>query len=95
MVKCRDCGRVEERGAQAVRCRACADAHARERQTCRQRLARNLKAGLVVRREQGIFLLTEAVKGRCEHCGQEFERQRTTARFCSARCRMAAHRAKG
>jgi hypothetical protein len=51
-------------------------------------------AGLVVQREQGPFLLVEGVKGRCRHCGQEFERLRTTARFCSARCRMAAHRAK-
>jgi hypothetical protein len=29
----------------------------------------------------------------CLHCGAAFHRQRTTARFCSARCRVAAHRA--
>ena len=103
-VRCEDCGKVERRGVTAVRCGACAARRARERQTYRQRLARHLKAGLVarnpaagpvVRRERGIVLPVEAVKGRCEHCDQEFERLRTTARFCSARCRMAAHRAKG
>ncbi len=30
----------------------------------------------------------------CEWCGERFEAQRSTARFCSPRCRMAAHRAK-
>src|SRR5260221_9986318 len=32
----------------------------------------------------------------CEHvsCGQAFEPQRSTARFCSAKCRVAASRAR-
>ena len=29
---------------------------------------------------------------RCEACGERFAPQRSTARFCSARCRVAAHR---
>jgi hypothetical protein len=29
----------------------------------------------------------------CEHCGWEFEPTRKDARFCSGRCRVAAHRA--
>ena len=29
----------------------------------------------------------------CEHCGDSFEAQRSTARFCSTRCRVANHRA--
>lgn len=28
----------------------------------------------------------------CDHCGLEFTPQRSSARFCSTRCRMAAHR---
>ena len=28
----------------------------------------------------------------CDQCGEVFERQRVTARFCSARCRVAHHR---
>jgi hypothetical protein len=29
----------------------------------------------------------------CSHCGEVFSPKRSTARFCSARCRVAAHRA--
>ncbi len=29
----------------------------------------------------------------CDHCGTEFEPARSDARFCSGRCRVAAHRA--
>ena len=28
----------------------------------------------------------------CQHCGQQFPIQRSTARFCSTRCRVEAHR---
>jgi hypothetical protein len=28
----------------------------------------------------------------CGHCGQVFQPERTTARYCSTRCRVAAHR---
>jgi hypothetical protein len=31
----------------------------------------------------------------CPGCGAEFEQPRKDARFCSVRCRVAAHRAKG
>jgi len=30
----------------------------------------------------------------CEHCGEEFTPKRSDARFCSVRCRVAAHRGK-
>src|SRR5262245_32696017 len=30
----------------------------------------------------------------CQHCGQSFTPERSTARYCGARCRVAAHRAK-
>ena len=30
----------------------------------------------------------------CAKCGQEFQPERATAIYCSARCRVAAHRAK-
>lgn len=30
----------------------------------------------------------------CGHCGTRFEAKRKTARFCSAACRAAAHRAR-
>jgi hypothetical protein len=31
----------------------------------------------------------------CAHCGQHFERARSDARYCSSRCRVAAHRSRG
>ena len=31
---------------------------------------------------------------RCEHCREEFFQTRSDARFCSGRCRVAAHRAR-
>jgi hypothetical protein len=31
---------------------------------------------------------------RCAHCGEGFFPKRTTARYCSTRCRVAAHRSK-
>lgn len=31
----------------------------------------------------------------CSHCGESFTPKRSTAAFCSTRCRVAAHRAKG
>lgn len=30
----------------------------------------------------------------CEHCGETFVKPRSEARFCSSRCRVAAHRAR-
>lgn len=30
----------------------------------------------------------------CEECGKQFEARRSTARFCSSRCRVRHHRAK-
>jgi hypothetical protein len=30
----------------------------------------------------------------CERCGEKFEARRSDARFCSTRCRVAAHRAQ-
>jgi hypothetical protein len=32
-------------------------------------------------------------KRRCDHCRKWFEPQRSTARFCSAKCRVYANRA--
>jgi hypothetical protein len=31
----------------------------------------------------------------CAHCGEAFVARRSTARFCSAACRLSAHRAEG
>lgn len=36
----------------------------------------------------------EASRSRCEHCGSVLGWRRSDARFCSSRCRVAAHRAR-
>jgi hypothetical protein len=30
----------------------------------------------------------------CVHCGDTFTRQRRTAKYCSTKCRVAAHRSR-
>lgn len=35
-----------------------------------------------------------AMERRCEHCNQPFTAQNPAAKYCSGRCRVAAHRAK-
>jgi hypothetical protein len=51
----------------------------------RQRQAGHLKSA-------GFFSMLVHVP--CAHCGEPFKPERTTARYCSTRCRVAAHRAK-
>ena len=44
------------------------------------------------RRRANGEVTTPSVKA-CEVCGNDFEPKRSTARFCSSKCRVAAHRA--
>jgi hypothetical protein len=68
----------------------------RERRRSTQRQRRLLRAGLLEWKVMagGEFKMAVPVKRACEHCGAEFEPQRTTARFCSTKCRVYAARAK-
>jgi hypothetical protein len=79
--RCRMC--VAERAAEANR------AYQRKRRR-RETLQRKEAAGHL----QGKGFFRFAVMVPCAHCGEKFKPQRTTARYCSARCRVAAHRAK-
>jgi hypothetical protein len=48
-----------------------------------------------LRRHNGGFAKTKVLRLRkmiCVHCGKAFQARRSTARFCSIACRMAAHR---
>jgi len=53
---------------------------------CRAKAEREKK-----RRQRGTDLSARA----CQHCGATFTPKRSTARFCSTRCRVAAHRSTG
>jgi hypothetical protein len=59
-----------------------------------QKTARRLAAGHLkkIDLKSGYFLMPCPVP--CVHCGAEFQPQRSSARYCGARCRVAAHRAK-
>jgi DNA-directed RNA polymerase subunit RPC12/RpoP len=93
-MRCRDCGKRVFRGSQAFFCRGCL----RERRRKGQRQRRAFAAGLLVRLPgQGKWGCCAIVPAKyaCARCGAEFRPRRTTARYCSTRCRVAAHREKG
>jgi hypothetical protein len=64
----------------------------RERRRRGQQDRRRLRAGLTERKVFGAgefkVCMDFPVKRACEHCGEKFEPQRTTARFCSTKCRV-------
>ena len=97
-LRCPDCGKEAFRGRQAKRCWECTKAAAREwRRKCQQQ-RRAVAAGLLVRLPgQGKWGCCAIVPAKyaCARCGAEFRPRRTTARYCSTRCRVAAHREKG
>jgi endogenous inhibitor of DNA gyrase (YacG/DUF329 family) len=92
--RCPDCGKTVRRGRHATRCGACQEKHTRERRRLAQQNRRQLRAGLVARQVMGIFAVYVPVKVPCAQCGNEFEAQRTTARFCSDKCRVYFNRAR-
>ena len=53
---------------------------------CRQRVAKRAQRG------QGVGLMWTGY-AECEHCGESTAHMRLGAKFCSTRCRVAAHRA--
>jgi hypothetical protein len=59
----------------------------------RKRLQRAVSMGYSKIVDLGECITYAPVRVPCQNCGVEFEPERSTARFCSARCRMAAHRA--
>jgi hypothetical protein len=69
---CPECGKVALLFTRSLRCGSCQHARKMERQ--RERRAQR----------------TPVPKPRraCEHCGQAFQPQRVTARFCSPKCRV-------
>ena len=80
---CQDCGKVFNvvcliREPRAARCALCARARQNELRRERRKLER-------------ISAMSTQVP-RCAHCGLPFLNQRSTARFCSTRCRVAHHR---
>lgn len=85
---CETCGELmlrdpNSRSWRSHHCQGCLRALKRES---------NLKAAREYRIRNGLVKVTDCMN--CAHCGEAFKPQRSTARFCSTRCRVAAHRAQ-
>ena len=89
LVRCPDCGkqylqpRVRYQEVQHCRCRHCELAKRRER---------NRRASKNYRVRNGLIHTPLYVE--CHHCGKKFQPKRSTAKFCSDRCRVANHRTR-
>jgi hypothetical protein len=95
---CSDCGEEELMLPRAKYCKECRERRAAESNRTNQRRRRKretnrrqLAAGHL--RRTGYFLMRLPIA--CAGCGQAFTPKRSTGRYCSTRCRVAAHRAKG
>jgi hypothetical protein len=95
--RCPRCRRQCLLSSRSPYCADCLRQHQAEanRASRRQRrqeetLRRRLTAGLVRPSQEGLVPCAIA----CARCGQPFRPERTTGRYCSTRCRVAAHRAK-
>jgi hypothetical protein len=93
--KCAGCGKTGIR-ASATRCSECSENHRRQLNTARQRRLRAIRAGRAeVITHVGRHVTYREVKPvafTCQHCGSMFSPKRTTAKFCSPKCRVAAYR---
>ena len=56
----------------------------------REKARRRIAAGIV----KATGPLTLRIRAECAHCGAGFVPQRSSALYCSPRCRVAAHRKK-
>src|ERR1035437_10840051 len=45
-------------------------------------------------RQHSLAIRQEALARECRHCGNGYIPRRSDSRYCSTRCRVAAHRAK-
>jgi hypothetical protein len=83
---CKDCGKEIWNSHYCCACAALrtaeANRRAQRRRRQREKQRRHEAAGLV----QGALA--------CAHCGKRFSPKRSSARYCGARCRVAAHRHK-
>jgi hypothetical protein len=84
----RRCGEKHELYVTARYCEECRRAIAIEN----QRTRRHLRAGLILEQSRGDLRFFIFAPRECEFCGERFNPKRTTARYCSPKCRVYAHR---
>jgi hypothetical protein len=92
-IQCSECGATflwDTRWVtKTTRCRDCWDDNRKRR--ARNRYALKHKKFEYV--QAGIIDVRVIVQPTCNHCGEKFQAKRNDAKFCSARCRVAANRA--
>jgi hypothetical protein len=98
---CKHCGRpfrAKRRDARycSGRCRVTAHRYPPEPKTAEESAARESlrELGRMLDAIDRKYAPTRLLAYTCEHCGGTFTPRRRDARFCSGRCRVAAHRAK-
>jgi hypothetical protein len=92
---CRRCKQKKHMAAGAWVCLECQQEHAAEanrknqrRRRQREKRQRRQEAGIEM--SKGFFKVELPIP--CAHCGEPFLPARSTGRYCSTRCRVAAHR---
>jgi hypothetical protein len=98
LLTCQDCGAPDWMSPNARYCPECGQRRRAESNRAAQRARRRretkqrqLAAGML--KSAGVFLIPAPLT--CKQCGQPFHPQRTTAQFCSVKCRAAHHRQGG
>lgn len=91
------CGVVERMHVKSWLCTACRRRRRAEQNRRTQfyrrrheRYLRKLATGVVVHYPYGSIIEPRSVP--CQQCAEAFQPRRTTAKFCSTRCRVAWHR---
>jgi hypothetical protein len=87
---CHYCDKKQVPVSGAYRCASCC----REQRRAAQKRRRALRSGRLEIITTESFRVARPKMFKCDHCGGDFLPQRTTAKFCSARCRLRAFRTK-
>jgi hypothetical protein len=96
-LKCPRCGVREQRGFTANLCRECQASATKARRRETQQLRRGVQAGRLRGYTEDVMFygkgkIDDPLPFTCGHCGTVFYPQRSSARYCSTKCRVAAHR---
>jgi hypothetical protein len=89
--RCAGCG-VKVRLSIYAPCRYCRECAARRKAEANRRAQRRRRYWEKRVRHKAAGLVEGTLA--CAHCGKRFRPQRSSARYCSTRCRVAAHRHK-
>ena len=93
-VRCRERYMGFGRGWYCATCRQARIAEAKRRYQRKRRQRETAKRKEAAGHFLGTGFFRIVLKVSCAHCGKRIKPKRSTARYCSTRCRVAANRAK-